>query len=296
MKFPKWDSIDAHNYRQTGHRLLDKDEQIELAKQVERGVIARRRLENSRPKCSGTARCLNRQKTLAEQARQTLIIHNLRLVTYWAHRFHKREPSISLDDYVGEGRSILIGFVDRIGRHPKGYDWRRGAKLSTYLSNYLKLRLRSFMLDNRRLIRVPQPTNINPNANPDLKAEARRRIIFTNNPSVFEQTAEQRRDSCLDSDPVSILIEEEENKEEDDEKSRRWQLIMTTLKELLTDGGLDERDKEIFERSFGINGYPGGESERALAKRLGISKARIGQLRRRMILKIKNKILPSQSE
>ncbi len=66
------------------------------------------------------------------QAREKLILHNLRLVTRYAVQF--RESSLELADLINAGALGLAEAIDR-------FDPTQGTKLSTYATFWIKLRL-----------------------------------------------------------------------------------------------------------------------------------------------------------
>jgi|GEM_PF-290862 len=104
--------------RQTG-RLLTAQEEIALAKRIERGDLA---------------------------AKQKLINKNLRLVLSQARRYQGR--GLDLPDLLQEG---MIGLI----RASEKFDWRRGYKFSTYGILWIRQALQRGLQNSGKTIRLP---------------------------------------------------------------------------------------------------------------------------------------------
>ncbi|MGH2444237.1 MAG: sigma-70 family RNA polymerase sigma factor [Chloroflexota bacterium] len=99
--------------------LLTKDQEIELAKRVEAGD---------------------------DEAVQTLIRSNLRLVVHVAKRYLNR--GLPLLDLIQEGNFGLMRGVQK-------YDWRRGFRFSTYATWWIRQAITRAIADKARTIRLP---------------------------------------------------------------------------------------------------------------------------------------------
>lgn len=99
--------------------LLNFDEEIELAKRVEKGDF---------------------------EAKKKLINSNLRLVVSIAKKYIGR--GLSLLDLIQEGNQGLIRAVEK-------YDWRRGFKFSTYATWWIRQSVTRAIADQARTIRIP---------------------------------------------------------------------------------------------------------------------------------------------
>ncbi len=99
--------------------LLSSEEEVSLAKRIERGDI---------------------------EARQQLIRANLRLVVSIAKRFTGK--SLSLLDLIQEGNIGLFRAVDK-------FDYRKGYKFSTYATWWIRQAISRSLADQSRTIRIP---------------------------------------------------------------------------------------------------------------------------------------------
>ncbi len=99
--------------------LLKSDEEVSLAKRIERGEL---------------------------EARQQLIKANLRLVVSIAKKFTGK--SLSLLDLIQEGNIGLFRAVDK-------FDYRKGYKFSTYATWWIRQAITRSLADQSRTIRIP---------------------------------------------------------------------------------------------------------------------------------------------
>ena len=127
--------------------LLARDEEVALARRVDRGKEAESRLE-----IEGDAldprerRQLKRQVEDAERARQHLIEANLRLVVSVAKRYRSR--GLSLLDLIQEGNAGLMHAVEK-------YDVSTGYKFSTYAVWWIRQAVVRALANASRTIRLP---------------------------------------------------------------------------------------------------------------------------------------------
>jgi RNA polymerase primary sigma factor len=101
------------------HRLLTAEEEIELAKRIERGD---------------------------QEAKERMISSNLRLVVSLAKKYQAGQ--ISLLDLIQEGILGLIRAVEK-------FDWRRGYKFSTYATWWIRQAIERGIANKARTIRMP---------------------------------------------------------------------------------------------------------------------------------------------
>jgi len=129
--------------------LLGAEEEIELARRIEVGLLARERRE-SRPDLDPAAR---RELAVLERegrsAYQRFICCNLRLVVSVAKRYTGR--GLAFIDMIQEGNLGL-------DRAVKKFDYTRGFKFSTYAMWWIRQAVSRSLADSARLIRVPVHT------------------------------------------------------------------------------------------------------------------------------------------
>jgi RNA polymerase primary sigma factor len=107
-------------FRDVGrHVLLDREQEVALAKRIERGDL---------------------------QAKEQLVNANLRLVVANARRYENQ--GLSLLDLIQEGTLGLIRAAEK-------FDWRRGFKFSTYATYWIRQAMQRALDSRSRTIRIP---------------------------------------------------------------------------------------------------------------------------------------------
>ena len=101
------------------HALLSREEEVALAKRIERGDL---------------------------QAKEQLVNANLRLVVANARRYENQ--GLSLLDLIQEGTLGLIRAAEK-------FDWRRGFKFSTYATYWIRQAMQRALDSRSRTIRIP---------------------------------------------------------------------------------------------------------------------------------------------
>jgi RNA polymerase primary sigma factor len=116
---PTTDSFQIFYNQASRYPLLTAEEEIELAKAIERGDLA---------------------------AKERLINSNLRLVVKFARRYQGH--GLSLEDLIQEA---MLGLI----RAAEKFDWRRGYKFSTYAVLWIKQSMQRGIDNAGRQVRIP---------------------------------------------------------------------------------------------------------------------------------------------
>jgi RNA polymerase primary sigma factor len=139
------DSISLYLKEMASVPLLKAEEEVRLAKQLERGKIARRRLERDGHTPSERENYL-RQIELGDIARAHLIKANTRLVVSIAKRYMGQ--GVPFLDLIQEGNLGLMKAVEK-------FDYRRGCKFSTYATWWIRQSITRALAEQGRIIRLP---------------------------------------------------------------------------------------------------------------------------------------------
>jgi len=126
--------------------LLKPEEEISLAKCIERGKAAQRRLCRSKSPTEQQRKRWEAQVRAGQQAREQLIKANFRLVISVAKKYIGY--GVSLPDLIQEGNIGLMRAVDK-------FDYRRGHRFSTYATWWIRQAILRAIINQGRLIRVP---------------------------------------------------------------------------------------------------------------------------------------------
>jgi len=237
--------------------LLTKDQEVELAQRIEQGD---------------------------EDARQHMIEANLRLVVNIAKRYRNR--GLPFLDIIEEGNLGLIRAVEK-------FDWRRGFKLSTYASWWIKQSIERAFVNQLRTIRLP--VHIDDRLNRLLKTLARATQRYGEIPSDEEMAElmdttvqEVRKLRALTKDAQSLdvpltdgsettLVEMVEDRETTSpghftEVLKRHELIQTWMERL------SEAERKVIEQRFGMHDDGEGLTLQAIGKEFGVTRERIRQI------------------
>ncbi len=139
------DSISLYLRQMASVPLLTREEEVRLAKQIERGTLASRRLAAGGQSPSLRERYL-RQAEIGNQARAHLIEANTRLVVSIAKRYMGH--GVPFLDLIQEGNLGLIKAVEK-------FDHRRGCKFSTYATWWIRQSITRALGQQGRIIRLP---------------------------------------------------------------------------------------------------------------------------------------------
>ncbi len=137
-------------FREMGREpLLTREEEVELAKKMERGREAKEELDQDSHSPDERER-LQRLIEEGKQARERLIKANTRLVVSIAKRY--RGQGLSFLDLIQAGNVGLIKAADK-------FDHRRGTKFGTYATWWIRQSVARTLKQQGRNIRIPVHTN-----------------------------------------------------------------------------------------------------------------------------------------
>ena len=173
------------------HALLSKSDEVRLAQTVEAGRDARTELTGGQPLPPSRQRELRRLIRHGEEATETFVNCNLRLVVSIAKRYQAAE--LPLLDLVQEGNLGLIHAVEK-------FDWRKGFKFSTYATWWIRQAITRGIANTGRTVRLP--IHAGELLNRVTKARARLENQLGRRPS-FSELAE---DLGLDESKVAEII------------------------------------------------------------------------------------------
>lgn len=273
--------------------LLTREEEISLAKQIERGEEAKQALSQNGHNPDERA-ALDHLVQEGKAARERLIKANTRLVVSIAKKY-RGQGMLSFLDLIQAGNVGLIKAADK-------YDYRRGTKFATYATWWIRQSIIRTLKQKGRTIRVP--VHMNDRIRKLYKTQHRLEQELGRRPTP-EELAE-----TMDLDPERVRwllkksrrplsldrpVGEEEDAElgdfiEDQStpspvQSAEQSLLHRDLEESLQD--LTPREARILRMRFGLEGNP-TYTLREVGEKLGVTRERIRQIERRALRKLRH--------
>jgi RNA polymerase primary sigma factor len=242
--------------------LLSDDEEVELAKRIERGD---------------------------GEAKERMVNSNLRLVISIAKRYYGHE--LSLLDLIQEG---ILGLI----RATEKFDWRRGFRFSTYATWWIRESIERGIANRARMIRLP--IHIVERERKMMRAERELTTQLGREPTdaeiagaaqlslkhVWQVRRAQRTVVSLDAPlgdegdtSLGDRLESDEQPAEEVELSLRRESLRKAL------SALPEHEREIVELRYGISGEEPKTIDQVVSE-LGISRSTVRKTEKRALARL----------
>ena len=272
--------------------LLNAEQEVELAKQIEAGLYAKHVLANRKRLSAAKKRDLTIIVREGEVARSHLLEANLRLVVSLAKRYTGR--GMPLLDLIQEGNLGLIRAMEK-------FDYAKGFKFSTYATWWIRQAITRGMADQSRTIRLPVHLVEQVNKLARIKRELHQQLgrEATDDELANESgiPAEKIADLLDHSrDPVSLDMPVGSDEEaplgdfiEDAEATSAESAVIAGL--MHTDvravlATLDEREQQVIRMRYGLDdGQPRTLDQ--IGRMFGLSRERVRQIEREVMGKLR---------
>src|SRR5438445_2444993 len=275
------------------HALLTKDDEARLAQAIEAGREATAELLCGKPVTAVRKRELRRLVRNGDDAAETFVKANLRLVVSIAKKYQAAE--LPLLDLVQEGNLGLMHAVEK-------FDWRKGFKFSTYATWWIRQAIQRGIANTGRTIRLPAHAGDNllrlHRVRAQLEAELEREPTVAELARELDVAEEKVTELLLVApDPVSLaepvsedgetelgdLVEDRSAESPFDAAARA--LLPAEVEKLLS--VLDERERRILSLRFGLDrGEPRTPDE--VGELVHLSRERVRQIEARALSRLRH--------
>ena len=288
--------------------LLSAEEEIELAKNMEAGAVAKEKIailksreenatEEELAEIKEEIKNLQKDLDAGDEAKKRLAEANLRLVVSIAKRYVGR--GMLFLDLIQEGNLGLIKAVEK-------FDYRKGYKFSTYATWWIRQAITRAIADQARTIRIP--VHMVETINKLIRVSRQLLQELGREPSPEEIAAEMnmpvervREILKISQEPVSLetpIGEEEDSHlgdfiQDDNVPVPADAAAFTLLKEQLEEvlGTLTEREQKVLTLRFGLEDGRARTLE-DVGKEFNVTRERIRQIEAKALRKLRH---PSRS-
>ncbi len=288
--------------------LLSAEEEIELAKNMEAGAVAKEKIailksreenatEEELAEIKEEVKNLQKDLDAGDEAKKRLAEANLRLVVSIAKRYVGR--GMLFLDLIQEGNLGLIKAVEK-------FDYRKGYKFSTYATWWIRQAITRAIADQARTIRIP--VHMVETINKLIRVSRQLLQELGREPSPEEIAAEMnmpvervREILKISQEPVSLetpIGEEEDSHlgdfiQDDNVPVPADAAAFTLLKEQLEEvlGTLTEREQKVLTLRFGLEDGRARTLEE-VGKEFNVTRERIRQIEAKALRKLRH---PSRS-
>lgn len=287
---PADDTVSLYFRQMASEPLLTAEQEVALAKRIERGVEASRALEENPDLSPEQRKALEEIVADGQAAREHLSRANTRLVVSIAKRY--RNQGLPMSDLIQEGNIGLMIAVDK-------FDYRRGNRFSTYASWWIRQTITRALSQKSRAIRLPlhlsdQLRRINA-ANEILGQELGREPTDEELGERLALPPEQIRET-LEATPQTIALETpvgddsefgdfiEDDQSPSPDEEMQGIMLSETIERILNE--LMPREAQILRLRFGLdNGVP--KTLEQVGAAMGLSRERIRQIERHALQRLR---------
>lgn len=223
-----------------------------------------------------------------EQARNKIITSNLKLVIHFAKQYKSvinKTESIELEDLISEGNIGLITAVER-------FNSELNIKFSYYASFWIKKTINDFLMNQADLIRSPQKQTLAINKIHKVVEslfQKNQYEIFQNDIEELNQFSQAEINHFFYAKPYANRIEDNDDFKADEDIFDEVDDITYKLKQSMK--YLTSQERTVIKMYYGLDNANGDKMIlKDIGDKLGLTKARINQIKDKAINKLKHRM------